>query len=85
MRVIWPPRSGSFAAYLRPGGLAVIIDGQKASTSAEFLNGFVADNNPMGHDGTFLDERTAGLLADAGFEVIEDRMHDLPWMFADGR
>jgi hypothetical protein len=36
----------------------------------------------MGHEGRFLDDDTAGLLAEAGFEIVEDRQAETPWIFA---
>lgn len=67
---------------VRPRGRVVIADVAAGTRPAGFLNGFVADNNPLGHDGRFLDDGTAGLLEDAGFEVAEDRLIDVPWSFA---
>jgi len=68
---------------LQAEGRAVICDVAAGSPVASFLNGFVNANNPMGHDGHFLDERTAGLLAEEGFAVADDRLVDMPWKFAD--
>jgi SAM-dependent methyltransferase len=68
---------------LRPGGRLVIADAAVDTPPARFLNGFVNANNPMGHDGRFLDERTAGLIEAAGFAVATDRLVDMPWAFAD--
>ena len=50
---------------LKPGGRAVIADVAAGTPPARFLNGFVAANNPMGHDGHFLDERAASLIEPA--------------------
>src|SRR5207253_10810367 len=66
---------------LRPGGRAVIADAAVRTPPARFLNGFVDANNPMGHDGHFLDERTAGLIEAAGFAISDDRLVDMPWQF----
>ena len=66
---------------LKPGGRAVIADGAVGTPVAAFLNGFVDANNPMGHEGHFLDELTAGLIEDAGFTIAEDRLVDMPWRF----
>ena len=68
---------------LRPGGLAVIADVQEGSSTDRFLNGFVADHNPMGHDGVFLNGRTASALQEAGFRVVEDSVRSIGWVFAD--
>ena len=67
---------------LKAGGRAVIADVAAETPPARFLNGFVNDNNPMGHDGRFLDGATAGLIEDEGFAVVDDRLADMPWTFA---
>lgn len=66
---------------LRPGGRAVIADVASDTRPAQFLNGFVAENCPMGHDGLFLDERTSPALEAAGFSIADDRMVEVPWVF----
>jgi SAM-dependent methyltransferase len=66
---------------LKPGGRAVIADAAVDTPPARFLNGFVNANNPMGHDGHFLDEATRGLIEAAGFEIAEDTQVDMPWAF----
>jgi len=48
---------------------------------ARFLNGFVAENCPLGHDGRFLDGKTSAYLNAAGFRTTDDRMVDVPWSF----
>lgn len=68
---------------LRPGGRAVIADVAIGSPPARFLNGFVAENCPLGHDGLFLDERTAPALSAAGFTIADDRSVAVPWAFDD--
>lgn len=67
---------------LRPGGRVVMADVAVDTAPARFLNGFVAEHCPLGHDGRFLDERTAPALEAAGFVVAEDRLMELPWDFA---
>jgi SAM-dependent methyltransferase len=66
---------------LKPGGRLVIADAAVGTPVATFLNGFVNEHNPMGHDGHFLDELTAGLIEDAGFRIVEDAMIAMPWVF----
>jgi SAM-dependent methyltransferase len=66
---------------LRPGGRVVMADVAVDTAPARFLNGFVAQNCPLGHDGRFLDERTAPALEDAGFNITDDRLMELPWAF----
>jgi SAM-dependent methyltransferase len=66
---------------VRRGGCIVIADAAAGSAVARFLNGFVADHNPMGHDGRFLDEHTRGLIEGAGLTVVEDELVSMPWRF----
>jgi SAM-dependent methyltransferase len=66
---------------LRPGGRAVLADVAIDTPPARFLNGFVAENCPLGHDGRFLDDRTAPALEAAGFVVADDRLIEAPWLF----
>ncbi len=68
---------------LRPGALAVIADVEQGSSTDRFLNGFVADHNPMGHEGVFLNGATSRSLEGAGFHVLEDAVHSVPWRFAN--
>jgi SAM-dependent methyltransferase len=67
---------------LRSDGRVVIADAATDTPPAHFLNGFVNRNNPMGHDGRFLDEKTTGLIEAAGFAVTDDAQVDMPWAFA---
>jgi SAM-dependent methyltransferase len=67
---------------LRHGGCAVIADVEDGTPPARFLNGFVAGNNPMGHDGRFLDQETASLLETEHLKVRSDELIDVPWQFA---
>ena len=66
---------------VRPGGRVVIADAGVDTPPARFLNGFVASNNPQGHDGHFLDAKTAALLEQAGLNVADDQHVDMPWLF----
>ncbi|HMI40044.1 MAG TPA: methyltransferase domain-containing protein [Sphingomicrobium sp.] len=68
---------------LRPGGRVVLMDVAVDTAPARFLNGFVAENCPLGHDGRFLDGRTAPELTAAGFRITDDRMIEVPWKFDD--
>jgi SAM-dependent methyltransferase len=68
---------------LKLGGRAVIEDAAVDTPPARFLNGFVAANNPMGHDGRFLDDRTAGLIERAGFALLSQAQVPVPWAFHD--
>jgi SAM-dependent methyltransferase len=76
-----PAVFGEMRRLLKAEGRAVIADGAVGTPVAAFLNGFVNANNPMGHDGHFFDELTAGLIEDAGFAIADDRLVDMPWRF----
>lgn len=66
---------------LRTGGRLVLTDVAVNTAPARFLNGFVAEHCPLGHDGHFLDEQTAPALESAGFAVVDDRLMAMPWVF----
>lgn len=66
---------------LRPDGRIVLMDVALDTPPARFLNGFVAEHCPLGHDGRFLDERTISLVEAAGFAVVDDQLLDVPWAF----
>lgn len=76
-----PAAFGEMRRLLKAGGRAVIGDAAVGTPVAAFLNGFVNANNPMGHDGHFFDELTAGLIEDARFTIADDRLIDMPWRF----
>ena len=81
-----PSLSAVFAEMRRlvkRGGRVVIEDAAVDTPPAKFLNGFVAANNPMGHDGRFLDDRTAKLLEGAGFGLLSEAAVAIPWAFDD--
>ena len=78
-----PAVFAEFRRILRRGGLAVIADVEVGSSTAEFLNGFVADHNPRGHDGHFLDGSTPLAVRRAGLTVEDDRVHAVEWLFAN--
>jgi len=71
-----------FVRLVRRGGRIVIADAAVDTPTARFLNGFVAEHNPQGHDGRFLDERTAPVLEQAGAAILDDRIVEMPWQFA---
>jgi SAM-dependent methyltransferase len=66
---------------LRACGHLVIVDVAVDTAPARFLNGFVAEHCPRGHDGRFLDENTAPSIEGAGFRIADDRLMALPWVF----
>lgn len=66
---------------LRAGGRIVLMDVAADTAPARFLNGFVAQNCPLGHDGRFLDERSVDLVEASGFAVADDQLMHVPWTF----
>lgn len=67
---------------VQPGGKVVICDVAEGSTSGNFLNGFVHDNNPMGHEGRFFDATLPDLIDEAGLSIIDDMSIITPWRFS---
>jgi SAM-dependent methyltransferase len=67
---------------LRKGGRLVIADVAVDTAPARYLNGFVAQNNPLGHDGRFFDAAVPDLLERSGLTVQADGMVDVPWTFS---
>jgi len=78
------PVYAEWARLLRPGGQLAVADVAADTGTAHFLNGFVDQHTPGGHEGLFIgvDEFSQGLAA-AGLEVIYDRLEDVPWHFPD--
>lgn len=66
---------------LRPGGRVVIADVAIDTAPARFLNGFVNEHCPLGHEGRFLDGNTLPALEQAGFRLVSDDLLELPWSF----
>jgi SAM-dependent methyltransferase len=66
---------------VKRGGRVVIADIAVDSAPARFLNGFVARNNPIGHDGRFLDAEMGKLLEGARLAVVDDAVLNLAWEF----
>ncbi len=68
---------------IRDNGRLVVCDVDAGSAPARFLNGFVAQTNPSGHDGRFLDATAETMLDCAGFSVEEDEVVPVPWTFSN--
>ena len=69
---------------LKPGGRIVVADGEAGSPVARFLNEFVDQHTPEGHDGSFFAEgRFSELLGDSGFSGISESLIDVSWRFPD--
>jgi SAM-dependent methyltransferase len=69
---------------LKPGGRVVVGDVSAGTGTGEFLNTFVNQHTPGGHEGIFIEEdEFRSQLADTGFNVCEERLDDVPWQFPD--
>ncbi len=69
---------------LKPGGRVVVGDVSAGTGTGEFLNTFVNQHTPGGHEGIFIEEEEfRSQLADTGFNVCEERLDDVPWQFPD--
>lgn len=67
---------------LKPGGILSIADANVNSPVAEFLNGYVNENNSMGHHGVFLDENSAEKFAGSSFKIIRNKICEYNWYLA---
>jgi len=68
---------------VRPGGRLVLSDVAASSNVAQFLDGYVGDNNSTGHEGVFLDRRSLEELRRADWTLLSDEMVDFHWLFDD--
>ncbi len=69
---------------LRPGGSIVIGDVEAGSANGEFLNRFVDQMTPGGHDGTFLVPGVIGAyFASRGYVEVKERLEAYQWYFED--
>lgn len=66
---------------LRPNGVFVLADAQQHSPTANFLDGWVNENNSMGHHGWYLNKHTLQQLRNSGFECINHENRDYYWRF----
>ena len=63
------------------GGDFVLSDVADGHRVAHFLDDFVGAHNSTGHEGIFLDDATAGELADCGWTIVDDAVRDFTWDF----
>lgn len=69
---------------LVPGGQFGLCDVAPDSPVARWLNEFVNEHNPSGHDGRFIAQtRIDALLRETGFIDVHTRVESVPWQFAD--
>ena len=73
------------ARVLRPGGALCVADVWAGSGVADFLNIFVHEHSPIGHEGKFLDETYPEQLETAGLRVTAQRRIPFDWHFENVR
>jgi SAM-dependent methyltransferase len=67
---------------LVPGGQFGLCDVAPASAVARWLNEFVNEHNPHGHDGRFIAQtRIAELLRETGYTDVHTSVESVPWHF----
>jgi SAM-dependent methyltransferase len=64
-------------------GRLVVSDVGKGSAVAEFLDGYVAENNSTGHEGLYIDQHTLTEVQCAGWAIESSMTKDFYWLFAD--
>jgi SAM-dependent methyltransferase len=72
----------AWARVLKPGGILAMADVWQGSDTGGFLNGFVHQYNPMGHEGDFLTATDFSQLEQAGFTLKRVEDHTVDWCFA---
>lgn len=69
---------------LRPGGRCAVADVGLGSCADPFLNEFVHEGTPGGHEGVFFASgELSDLLTGAGFEDVREERLSVPWAFRD--
>jgi len=67
---------------LKSSGQLAVADVRADTPTAQFLNGFVNQNNSQGHQGDFIsDKEFQYSLTDVGFCVESNQLVDVPWHF----
>jgi len=67
---------------ITPTGQCVVADVATNTGIARFLNGFVNEFCPGGHEGLFFEQgEFSHLLDSAGFEPLTDQLETVPWRF----
>ncbi len=70
---------------LRPGGFLSIADADINGYVSKFLNGYVNENNSMGHHGDFIDESSAQKFAGSVFKIIQNNIYNYNWYLTKER
>lgn len=68
---------------VKPGGRLVLSDVAANSAVANFLDGYVGDNNSTGHKGIYLSKDTPNELCQVGWHLISAEQVDFNWVFND--
>ena len=69
------------ARVLKPDGQLVIADASQNSKTAQFLDQWVNQYNPMGHNGEYFNSQTLIELESAGLELISLQEKHYHWEF----
>jgi ubiquinone/menaquinone biosynthesis C-methylase UbiE len=67
---------------LKPNGQIAILDVEKDSTVAHFLDDFIGLYNTTGHDGIYLSNTSALDFTDCGFKNVVAQTKDIYWQFS---
>lgn len=67
---------------LAPGGQLAVADVPAGSATGDFLNGFVDQHTPQGHDGVFIRPgEFSALMNEVGITPATEEVVDVPWVF----
>lgn len=66
---------------LKKGGYIIVVDVDKDSTVASFLDDFVGSYNVTGHSGIYLTGNSEELLTSCGFKNVTSRIEKFSWNF----
>lgn len=76
------PTFEEWSRLLTPHAQLAVADVPHGSTTGAFLNGFVDQHTPQGHDGYFIqDGEFTDMMAKTGFEPMSEDIIQVPWIF----
>lgn len=76
------PIFAEWARVLAPGGQLAVADVAIGSPTSDFLNGFVDQHTPQGHDGIFIEPGEFSRHMEAnGIKPLSDEIISVPWIF----
>jgi SAM-dependent methyltransferase len=70
-----------YCRVLKPNGKFVMGDVLQDSKQDNFLNGFVNQYNPCGHNGKFFTEDDKESMIESGFSKVDTQLCQYPWVF----